>query len=162
MRALSICVLALLLSACDSGELDTPRRGQFEAEVSGDLSRSLSGAARFGRLPAGPGEDRTLTISLLDQSDPFRSITVVDDDGVLGGEGTYRLGSESLGLLYSDGLASEGATYSADSGTLRLTRYDDDRITGSLTADLAPAFGGAGGRASVSSTFDAVFLPTPF
>ena len=164
MRALPLVALAVLLAACDSGEPDPPRFGQFEAEMTGDLTRSLSGTAGFGRLFAGPGEDRTLTVTMLDRSVLLRSIGFSDDGGVLDREGTYDLGRDGpLGLLYQDGVESDAGTYVSTSGTLRITRFEDDRITGAFSADLASGFGGDGGsQVSVSGTFDAVPIRVPF
>ena len=164
MRAFILAALAVLFVACDSGEPAPPRYGEFEAEMTGDLPRSLSGTAGFARFFAGPGEDRTLTVTMIDESVLFRSIGFSDEEGVLNREGTYDLSTgRPLRLFYQDGIESDAGSYSSTSGTLRITRYNDDRITGSFSADLAPAFGGdEDAEVSVSGTFDAVPIPFPF
>ncbi|MDT0632826.1 hypothetical protein RQM47_00445 [Rubrivirga sp. S365] len=164
MRALSLVAAALLLAACDSGGPDAPGSGRFEAEISGGLSRSLEGTAGLLSVFDGPGEEPILSVTMLDQSVLIRSISLSDEEGVLDGEGTYGLGGGGpLQLLYQDGLGADGGSYVSASGTLRVTRYGDDRIAGTFTAELAPAFGrDEGAAASLSGTFDAVRIPAPF
>ena len=165
MRSLSLVALALLLAACDSGEPTAPPQvGRFEAEVGGALTRSLNGDAVLSRFP-GLGGDSVVTVSMRDRGAEARSLYFSDVQSVLAGEGTYALGSDRLDgqvlLLYREGGGTAPAYVSVD-GSLHITRQTGDRIEGSFSADLAPAFGpGADAEATVSGTFEAVPIPLP-
>ena len=93
-----------------------------------------------------------------------RFVTLSDYGGQIDGEGTYAIDASRLGgvsLVYFDEGGAVGGTWTATGGSVRVTRYEDDRIEGEVTADLADAgiaTGSATRTASLRATFEAVRL----
>ena len=172
MRALPLVALVLALAACDSGASGPPLPegfGRFEAEVSGALTRSLAGTASFYEIPSPTGERVGLSLTLADPRGPRRALSFTDYGGAFADAGTYRFDANrvesGISLLYVDDAsapAGPSAFYSAESGTVQITRSDGERIEGSFEARLAPprATGGAA-EATVTGTFEAVPLRVP-
>lgn len=163
MRALSVLALVLIFAACDSGETGPlPEFGRFEAEISGDVERSLSGNAAFNEPPA--SEDRTfLLISMTTGlgGGERRSISIADYSGAFEDEGTYRIGQNRIGgdvtLLYADA-PDVSSAYAGVSGTVEITRSDNERIEGTFEAQLSAPFGG-GGESTIRGSFEAISAP---
>ena len=159
MRTLALATLVLAVTACDSGEPDPPRFGEFEAAFTGDVSASLEGNALFQRL--GETDDPLYLVTMTDGIEGGRSLTLSHSPGALSVEGTFGLRPDALDvgtrLFYVD-RGAEGAFYEAVGGTLRVTQGDEGRIQATFEADLASVTG-QDSRASVSGSFDAVPLP---
>ena len=157
MRPFCLALLVVFVAACDSGSDSDP--GRFEATFTGDVSATLRGDAAIQRLtfPDATGE---LSVTMVPDgalSDPtaVRSLSLGGLDEVTG-TGTYSLdadGARSLSLVYLG--FGNGPTLSARSGTVTLTRFEDDRVEGTFEAEMEETFGGDGAEARVEGTFSA-------
>ncbi|MEM1118074.1 MAG: hypothetical protein AAF845_18295 [Bacteroidota bacterium] len=170
-RTLPVLIaLAFVVSACDSA-VDAPIPGDdvapgFTAEVSGDLDRSLTGAATTSTLGgtgisvevADGGAVTALLLEADDAADRFAFVGVTE--GPLA-PGTYtlagigsRLGAGDFYVGYTfeveDGDRPATSVAIADEGTVTITRADEDEIAGSFAftaravtgyADGAPELG---------------------
>ena len=166
MLRLSVAVVALLsLAACDAVEPELPSRGEFRGTLRGDLDRDLEGDATVSRFPG--FEDRAITIvSLisLDRSAPGRSLGVM---GEFDGVGEYTLGLDRLdaaSVTYTDDFGSAGDiedVWTAISGAIHVTRFDDDGLGGVVEAELVQIDSDTGeitARTDLEAEFQAVTL----
>ena len=166
MRPALLCLLVLLVAACDSSEPDSPL-GEFEASITGDVSRSLAGDAVF-QTTTFPDGSRALQITMVpgDGLPPgptfsMTSLGISDFDGVLTGTGSYSLRADApraLGLTFLD-FGDDPTTLTSQTGTLVITRFERDRIDGTFEAELAETFGGDA-ESRIEGSFSARPLPS--
>ena len=155
MRRLLVAALfAVALSACDSG--DARVEGSFEARLTGDVAREMSGRAVI-TTPLVPDLEDAITITMAEGTVAFRSLSIVDSEGAIGGPGTYRIDPDDAGsvaVVYLDVSDPDLGSLVSRGGAVVVSRYEEGRIAGTFTADLEPIGGGVTARAE--GTFDAV------
>lgn len=157
LLARRLLVVALVLGAlfgCDSG--DSRVSGSFDARLSGDVSREMEGRAVFS-TPFVPEAEEAITITMVEGAVAFRSLSIVDAEGAIDGEGTYSIDPgdlASVGVVYLDVSDPDLGSLVSTGGSVVVTRYEEARIAGTFSADLASIDGTT--QARVTGTFDAV------
>lgn len=113
-------------TGCDSGSDDDNAVGSFEAAVSGDATASLRGQAAFATETE---DDSTYTaIGLVDGEDPQDLIVLVVPGAPR--PGTFAVDNEEAGGLLTLTDGDEGTLYIVQSGSLTVTRANDERVEG--------------------------------
>ena len=94
--------------------------------------------------------------------DSFQSLGITDLRNTITGVGTYSLGlgleddGRGIGLVYLTNSGNPSSSLVSSSGSLEITRFEDDRISGTFSAELRDLSDEE--RAQVSGSFDATEL----
>jgi len=147
-----LLALSFLWVGCDSDSTDLDS-GTFQAQITGDVTKSFSGVASFGSVTA---QDQAFALSLSSPSGdaiaiarmvpgrpPNGTIVIADVDA----------GAENNAFWGNVVLLDEGVVLQSVSGMMQITTSTSTTLSGTLTFD-ATAAGGL--TAVVTASFNAV------
>jgi len=164
-RSIALLLLVGLfgLTACDSADTDRSATGQATIRITGVYAQTLEGASAFDTAEWW-GPDRVqLSLALTANSELDEQVTITVHGAVPLNVGTHDLvphGWEATTLSASMEIRHDNfrAVVRGTTGSLRIDRWTDKRLSGTLSFDGAwdPPYAG---QASVQATFDAARAP---
>lgn len=148
VRSVVLLLAALAVAACDSS---TPEVSSFEASITGDVVRQLSGPA--GLQDCSGADDPTFCIEMVPGGFGVEGLRLRSEGLAITERGTYALGATRGGMI-SLAYSSPDGQFVAESGTVEVTRFSDAYVAGTFTADLRSETGDA--SLTVQGRFDAL------